>query len=244
MRRDFLVKMGIALTGPVLLGPTRVFSEENPSGRHLTGTDLGTEISPTENLMRAHGLLERILLIYDEIRSRLEGSRDFPPEVLVTTARMVRRFVENYHNNMEQGYLFPHFEKANKHADLVRVLGGQHRVGRFLTGYIVNNVVPTTLEDPEKKRLLAHRIDLFARMYRPHAAFEDTVLFPAYRAVVSVEEFVSAGKQMEQKAQALFGADGFNEAVDVISEQEKRLGIHDLSQFTPRKDSSIPDSRI
>ena len=234
MRRDFLVKMGIALTGSVLLGPTRVFSEENPSGRPLKGTEPGEAITATEDLMRGHGLLDRILLIYDEICSRLDKGRDFPPEALITSAQMVRRFVENYHNNMEQGYLFPRFEKVHKLYDLVQVLWRQHRVGRFLTGYIISNVAPETLEDPEKKKLLAHRMNLFVRMYRPHAAFEDTVLFPAYRSVISAKEFVNSGKQMQQKAQAHFGANGFNKAVEIVAEQEKKLGIHNLSQFTPQ----------
>ncbi len=235
MRREFLVKMGIALTGSVLLGATRVFSKEDPSGRLLAETDLGTEIPPTEHLMRAHGLLHRILLIYEEICSRVGNGQDFPPEVLITSSRMVRRFVENYHNNMEQGYLFPHFEKAGKLVNLVHVLGQQHTAGRLLTGYIMNNVAPATLEDRGKKELLTHRMKLFIRMYRPHAAFEDTVLFPVYSSVVSAKEFVDAGRQMERKAHDLFGTNGFNEAVDMVAEQEKNLGIYNLSQFTPEE---------
>ncbi len=229
------MKAGAATTGVVLFCPARILCQKNPSEGASETINAVQEISPTECLMRWHGLLHRTLLIYEEVRSRMNEGRNFPPEVLISAADMVRRFVENYHNNMEQGYLFPHFEKANKLVKLVRVLAQQHQVGRFLTGYIMNNVAPATFEDPEKKKLLKQRIEFFVRMYRAHAAFEDTVLFPDYHSVVSAQQFISIGQKMEKKAQELFGSDGFNEAVEMVAEQEKKLGIYDLSQFTPTK---------
>jgi hypothetical protein len=35
------------------------------------------EVSPAEDLMREHGVLNRVLLIYDEILRRLKGAQDF-----------------------------------------------------------------------------------------------------------------------------------------------------------------------
>lgn len=232
-RRSFLAKAGILTTGAILFYPTHVLSQGKSKEGSREATKTGEEIPATESLMRAHGLLHRFLLIYDEVQARMNEGRDFPPEVLITTANMIRRFVENYHNNMEQGYVFPCFEKANKFVNLVRVLWQQHRVGRLLTGFIMNNVAPATLEDAAKSGLLAHRVNLFVRMYRAHAAFEDTVIFPAFRSVISVQEFVDTGEKMQKKERDLFGANGFSEAVESISEQEKKLGIHDLAQFTP-----------
>ena len=44
------------------------------------------EVTPTEDLMREHGLLKRILLIYDEVGRRIEGRRDFPPDAVTKSA--------------------------------------------------------------------------------------------------------------------------------------------------------------
>ncbi len=97
------------------------------------------EISPVEDLMREHGVLDRILLIYDEILwRRLPGGSEFPPEVLSKSADLVRRFIEDYHEKLEEDHLFPRFEQAGKMADLVQVLRTQHRVGRQLTDRIKN----------------------------------------------------------------------------------------------------------
>jgi len=190
------------------------------------------EISPVEDLMREHGVLSRLLLIYDDISHRIESSRAFPSEALIGTARLIQRFVENYHEKLEENYLFPRFEKTGRLVDLVKVLLDQHQTGRHLTEEILRfPSAPLTLE--EQSRLQIY-LRAFCRMYRPHKAKEDTVLFPAFHRVVSLKEFDSLGESFEDKEVELFGEGGFEKIVDEVAGIEKRLGISELSQFTPR----------
>jgi hypothetical protein len=77
-------------------------------------------------------------------------------------------------------------------------------------------------------------MEQFIRMYEPQEAREDTVLFPAMRSVVSKHEFDALGEDFEKKEHQLFGEDGFEQMVDRVAGIEKRLGIYDLSQFTPQ----------
>ena len=74
----------------------------------------------------------------------------------------------------------------------------------------------------------------FNRMYAPHEAREDTVLFPAFRGLVSANEYDSLGEDFEKKENELFGEDGFEKMVDKVAGIEKQLGIYELSQFTPK----------
>ena len=74
----------------------------------------------------------------------------------------------------------------------------------------------------------------FIRMYNPHEAREDTVLFPAFRGIVSAHEFDSLGEDFERKEDEPFGDDGFEKMVDKVAQTEKKLGIYDLAQFTPK----------
>jgi hypothetical protein len=39
------------------------------------------EVSPSEDLMREHGVLKRVLLIYREVINRIDSKRDFQPDV-------------------------------------------------------------------------------------------------------------------------------------------------------------------
>jgi hypothetical protein len=49
-----------------------------------------------------------------------------------------------------------------------------------------------------------------------------------------VAEFDSPGEDFEKREDELFGEDGFEKVVDKVAAIEKRLGIYDLSQFTPK----------
>lgn len=192
------------------------------------------EVSPAEDLMREHGVLKRILLVYGEALRRLEANEDFSMEAVTDSAGIVRSFIEDYHAKLEEDFLFPRFRKAHKLVDLVEVLTDQHRVGRRLTDTTLRLANPSTLKNSQERRILADSLRQFIAMYNPHEAREDTVLFPALRGIVSPHEYGSLGEEFEEKEHELFGEDGFEVIVDRVATIEKELGIYDLSQFTPK----------
>lgn len=192
------------------------------------------EVSPPEDLMREHGVLKRILLIYGEAIRRIEANQELPPEPLGDSAKIIRQFVEDYHEKLEEDFLFPRFKKANKLVDLVDVLLQQHQAGRRLTDMTMRLATSQALKNADDRRRLADSMRQFVRMYSPHEAREDTVLFPAFRGVVSSHEFDSLGEDFEKKEDELFGEDGFFKVVDRVADIEKKLGIYDLAQFTPK----------
>jgi hemerythrin superfamily protein len=69
-------------------------------------------------------------------------------------------------------------------------------------------------------------------MYEPHAAREDTVVFPAFKKAVGEERYSELGEQFEEIEKHEFGGDGFDMAVDKIAEIERALGTADLAAFT------------
>lgn len=196
-----------------------------------TGDD--DDVAPPEDLMREHGLLNRILLIYEEGIRRVDAKQAFPSETIASAADIVRRFVEEYHEKMEEDFLFPRFEKANKLVDLVGVLRRQHQAGRRLTATILKLASGRLPANGELETVLGSMRG-FIRMYRPHEAREDTVLFPAVRSVVEPKEFEALGQTFEEKERKLFGKDGFEGMVVQVAKLEETLGIDDLGQFTPR----------
>jgi len=192
------------------------------------------EISPAEDLMREHGVLNRILLIYEEHLRRLDAKQDFDPGILASSAGMVRHFVEDYHEKLEEDFLFPRFRKANKLVDLVDTLLAQHQAGRRLTAQIEQLAHASASKDESQRHELSEHLRAFVRMYRPHESREDTVLFPAFRGIVSKHEYDALGDDFEKKEDQLFGEEGFFKVVDQVAELEKKLGIYDLRQFTPK----------
>jgi hemerythrin-like domain-containing protein len=193
----------------------------------------GQEVSPPEDLMQEHGVLNRILLIYDNCRIHLINKESFSIEAITNAAGIVRSFVEDYHEKQEENYLFPRFEKANQLTDLVQTLRQQHQAGRNVTDQIIQLSKSATRTDTETQKLI-QLLASFNTMYRPHEAREDTVLFPAFRKLVSKNEYDSLGEEFEENEHKLFGEDGFDSMVNKVAGIEKSLDIYELAQFTPK----------
>jgi hypothetical protein len=69
-------------------------------------------------------------------------------------------------------------------------------------------------------------------MYEPHAAREDTVLFPAFRALLGERELDKLQDLFEDKEKALPHG-GFEKMVAEVARLEQSIGIYDLASLTP-----------
>jgi hemerythrin-like domain-containing protein len=200
-------------------------------------------VSPGEDLMREHGVLDRVLLIYEEALRRHRARRAISPRVLGDAAGIIRRFIEDYHEKLEEDYVFPYFEKAGKLVELVSVLRQQHQRGRRLTARIASLSAVRSPGRTVDRAQLGDAMQLFIRMYRPHAAREDTVLFPAFHELVSEAEYRTLGEAFEDRERSLFGPRGFESVVEDVARLERDLGIHELSRFTPPPAAETPARR-
>jgi hemerythrin-like domain-containing protein len=230
-RRDFVSAVGTggaALWLPVSMAAGHQSAAQSPRKKE------DEEVSPPEDLMREHGVLKRVLLVYEEAIRRIEAKHDLPLDAVRDGASIIRTFIEDYHEMLEEDHLFPRFEKIGRLTDLTTVLRAQHQAGRRLTDQITHLATLQTLKDPQATAKLRDLMRQFVRMYEPHEAREDTVLFPALRDVVSKHEFGALGEDFEKKEHQLFGEEGFEKMVDRVATIEKTLGIYDLAQFTPR----------
>src|SRR5579862_3047334 len=126
-RRKFLVS---ALAAGGLLAPGALaLPDEEKEGEE--------DVSTNEDLMREHGILKRVLIAYDEIIRRIHAGQDVPPQAVTDGATIIRKFIEEYHEKLEEDHLFPRFRKAGKLVDLVTVLYAQHQAGRRVTERIL-----------------------------------------------------------------------------------------------------------
>jgi hemerythrin-like domain-containing protein len=232
-RRTFVLDIAGGAAGFLLVGCAGAAGGASPPRDAQEGHGQEEEVSPAEDLMREHGVLNRVLLVYEEGARRIEAREPLPPEALAPAAALIRRFIEDYHERLEEEHLFPRFEKAGKLVDLVSVLRAQHQAGRRLTEVIQRHAALGAVEGPARPEF-AIALRQFIRMYRPHEAREDTVLFPALRGLVGNKEYAELGEAFEDKEHALFGERGFEGIVDEVAKLEQTLGIHDLAAFTPR----------
>ena len=145
-RRRFLCLTGSLAAGIALPAmPPAVLAAEKKEEKE-------SEVNPVEDLMREHGVLRRVLLIYEEAISRINGAKELPSGVIADSAGIIRRFVEDYHEKLEEDEIFPRFEKAGKLSDLVKVLFVQHQAGRRLTDSILKLSEPEALKTPKQRK--------------------------------------------------------------------------------------------
>jgi hemerythrin-like domain-containing protein len=230
-RRAFVTSVGVGGAG--LLLPGSLAGADQAAGQPKKEEEGEEDVAPPEDLMREHGVLKRVLLVYDEAIRRIDAHQDLPPDAVRDSAAIIRTFIEDYHEKLEEDYLFPRFEKAGRLTDLTKVLRAQHLAGRHVTEQITRLATMQTLKDPSAAGTLKDLMRQFVRMYAPHEAREDTVLFPALRSLISKHELGALGEDFEKKEHQLFGEDGFEKMVERVAAIEKTLGIYDLAQFTP-----------
>jgi hypothetical protein len=109
------------------------------------------DVTPPEDLMREHGVLDRVLLIYEAALRKLANNEDFDPQVIADGAKVVQDFIENYHEKSEEQFLFPRFRKAQQLVDLCGTLLEQHRAGRRVTATVLQ-YAPRSRQDDDARR--------------------------------------------------------------------------------------------
>lgn len=223
--------VGVAAPG-LLLRPA-VARHGEAKARHKDADEKKEEVTPPEDLMREHGVLDRVLLLYEAGIRKYAQDEDFDPGLITRSAEIVRNFINNYHERSEEEHVFPRFKKAGQMVDLVDTLLAQHQAGRNVTETIIR-LAPSGRSNIDDRRQLVAAMQSFIRMYRPHAAREDTDLFPKLKNLVSANEYDAMAEEFERKEHQLFGEDGFERMAVRVADLEQTMGIRDLAQFTPR----------
>ena len=221
-RRTFLLTTlasGAALSFPAFSALAEDKKKEEDEG----------DVTPNEDLMREHGLLRRIVLIYEANLARMP-KKEHSPVIIRKSAETIHTFIENYHEKLEEEFLFPALLKAKREMALVETLKHQHEVGRKLTARIMD----LSAKGISSMDALGDTMRSFIRMYSAHAAREDTVLFPAFKEAVGEKRYKGYGEEFEEREHKMFGKAGFEGVLAQVAELEKQLGISDLASYTPQ----------
>ncbi|MGN6269509.1 MAG: hemerythrin domain-containing protein [Sphingomonas sp.] len=192
------------------------------------------EVTANEDLMREHGVLRRILIVYREAAPKIVAD---PAKVdagaLATATALFRTFGEQYHEQkLEEQHIFPAVASAGgAAAGLVDTLKAQHQRGREITAFLFDQTRGGRIATGQAAAMAKAMLS-FTRMYEAHAAREDTIVFPAFKQAMGPARYKELGEQFEEIERQQFGGDGFDMAVAKVGEVERALGLADLATFT------------
>lgn len=215
------------------LFPERQCSDDKQERRHEHGdeaqsgnapaADHGTEVSRKGEQRAGHGL--RGTVAREELIVRN------------STDRYHFRLQQRQHDvaaaerTLEEQHIFPEVRKAGgPNEKLVEVLLVQHQRGREITDYLYR--LGSLGQLGNQSEPLANALASMARMYQAHSAWEDTVIFPAWKKTQSKARLDELAEKFEEIEHQQFGKDGFDDAVQRIARIEQSLGLADLGTYT------------
>lgn len=222
-RRSLLIGgAGLIIGAGATEAVNAVTATASPAGARLA--------SPGEELMTEHGILKRVLLAYRAISQQLAAGTTPPNGAITDAAQIISDYVESFHEGLEEAYVFPRVRASN--SDLVQTLLTQHDKGRHLTAHILA-VATADLSSPAARTSMRTSLDQFVRMYEPHEAWEDTVVYPALRAQTSQRTLDELAERFHDLENTQYGDHALSQILDRVTGVEQMLGIADLATFTP-----------
>jgi len=186
--------------------------------------------SPGETLMTEHGVLKRLLLVYQTASDRLAAGHTPPAAAITETADIIGDYIEGFHEGLEEGFVFPRVRP--KHPGVVHTLLVQHDRGRHLTGAI-NYLSTQDLKQAKVRKALHRYLDLFVSMYSRHEAWEDTIIFPTIRAVTTQRTLDELAARFVDLETARYGDSAYIHFLGRVKGIEEQLGVGNLASFTP-----------
>jgi hemerythrin-like domain-containing protein len=186
----------------------------------------------SERLMRDNALTSRVLLLYAAAARRLDQGEDLEAGIFTQSAEVMRDFVHGYHEKAEEDDVFPVFKKAGRMVELVATLQSQHVAGRQLTDKVL--AAAPGIANADQRKILTDSMHATVTLYEPCLARENTDLLPTLRSLMTPTEFDALAQTLEKAEGGTLGAEGFDKAAKKVEAIEKKLGTHDLSQFTPK----------
>ncbi len=220
----------LATAGALVLATPALADHRRQATPKTKATEAG--ITATERLMRDSGVVLRILSIYEAGGRRLGGGEDIEPAIFTQAAETMRDFVHAYHEKQEDEQVFPRFKQAGRMVELVDVMMAQHAAGQKLTATILD-LAPKSGSKAERQSMI-DAMQASIVLYRPHVARALTDVLPTLRTLVTPNEFDELGAALEKDEAEKLGKDGFDKMAKKVAALEKRIGINDLSVFTPK----------
>ena len=223
-RRKFLASLGLA-------GMSAAATPLAAGGQESMALRVAVVKTVSEGLMFEHSIIQRLMGIYEECADRLAGGRELPPGVVTNAGVLADEFVENYHEAWEEGHLYAPFRGTGALTDVIRVMTRQHRVGRRL---VQRTIFLSGKESGEAavRDELAELCRAYPRMYRAHAAREDTVLLPNSEVIGGAEMYAALHRAMMAFRRSRLGTLNLNGVLSDVKDLEDQLGIRDLDHYT------------
>ena len=224
-RRSFLTSTAAAALVGGCAGPR---APAGPSSGKLKDE----EVTPAEDLMREHGVLRRVMYLYDDAAGRFEARREVPLDALAAGAGIVRRVIEDYHEKLEEELRVPALRAGRqaRRADR-RSCGGSTRPAASLTDRIVA-LAKAPLADADRAALAHGRCGASTTCTGPTRRARTPCCSRRSASSSARTRTRSWASSSRTRSTPILGERGFEHAVDDVTRLEQAFGLDDLAKLT------------
>ena len=229
-RRGMMRAAGLAAGAGLILGRPTWAEDAKP------GTTPPPELTLMEDLTCQHAVVGRILMACQMgVIGQMQGAGSAAPPApkgVAEAAQMLRAHVDDHHVKLEEDYIFPAVQKTGKFTDLISTLREQHAAARRLTDTMLQMTGAGSQNAGVEP--LARTVMAYSQMIQAHTAYEETLLYPQFRTVLSDKDYEQLQKTVADADRKKLGAEGLPGLLAKVTDLEKSVGITGLAQFTPR----------
>jgi hemerythrin-like domain-containing protein len=199
------------------------------AAREPPGLKDGIEKMPiTEELSLEHAILDRILLAVENALKNADLKTDLTPVHQATG--MIKDVVENHHMKFGEESIYPHFRRGDL-GDMVEAFVSQHSEARKINNRIHNLTSTGNVRDRSEMDELLRLFNRYRTAITAHAAWEETMLFPAMLGTMSRDDMDVLKELNEQQERNLLGKDAEKKIYRQLTGLEQACGITGIRDF-------------
>ncbi len=189
-------------------------------------------VSASEALSREHAMLTRLLLAIDNVVNNALDDIKTDVSPINSAARAIDAVVANHHMVFEEENIYPRMEQIDYLSSMTETLEGQHDDARAVNTMVLDLTRSGKIKNRDQLDELALLTKSFKDMITAHAAWEETVIFPAMYDLLSERDMSDINKKFMQAESKLLGNKGPVEVYRIVDEIEEASGTHDPNLYT------------
>ncbi len=189
-------------------------------------------VTAPEALSREHAMLIRLLLAIDNVVDQAIEDRKTDLRPINSAARVIDNVVADHHMAFEEQSVYPRMERIDYLSGLTETLEGQHDDARAVNDLVLDLTKSGKVKGKAELDELVLLTKSFKDMITAHAAWEETIIFPAMYDLLSENDMDDVNRKFMEAERQLLGGKGPEMLYREIDSIEEAAGTNDLAMYT------------
>ena len=180
-------------------------------------------MNPTEELMKEHRVIERMLVVVSKAADRLNAGQKVDRDVFVGAADFLKNFADRCHHGKEEKLLFVKMVERGVSGEVgpIAVMLREHEDGRAHVRKIAE-LSSKEVDDRSRSELVNH-VKAYANLLGQHIQKEDKILYPMADQLLTSDDQDELEKGFLEVEEKVMGPGVHERYHHMIEELEKRF---------------------